>query len=69
MIQQLISTIFVLLLLGLITVMAEKYRDSFKEFLYNKKYVAPYCIKSMKAAPVKIHRVFPHFFQDGSAVL
>lgn len=48
---------------------AEQYEDSFKEFLYNKKYAASYCVKSMKAAPVKILRIFPHFFQDGSAML
>jgi len=43
--------------------------ESFKEFLHNKKYAASYCVKSMKAASVKIHRIFPHFFQDGSAML
>lgn len=49
--------------------MAEQYDDSFKEFLYNKKYVASYYVKSIRAAPVKILRIFPHFFQDGSEML
>lgn len=54
---QLSSANFVLLLLRLITMMAEQYGDSFKEFIL-KKYAVSYCVKCTKAVPVKIVEYF-----------
>lgn len=54
---QLSSANFVLLLLRLMTVMAEQYGDSFKEFIL-KKYAVSYCVKCTEAVPVKIVEYF-----------